>query len=352
MEYTIRRDIQGGEIMDGYTGLGTNEKCTSEGKYPCIRISDLTEMGVLEKPKLKCMSEKHLLRKGDILFARVGDRFFKSYLYDPSDGELAYASFLIRFHIEKDNPKYIQYYALSSCFQQQLHKKCGSSTRNVINASDYQDMPILHPDRKTQDKIVEKIAPAYESYVVANKKEKILDAYVKNWFSYYFGPGKQVGVTELSVLADRKNGLIRKDTKGPVPLFNSGGITGGVHLTMPEEEAILIPKKGSLSRVYFASRPFWASNTMMRILPKKKYDLYFLYCLLHECDLMTLNSDSNVPGIQTDALDHLEIPLYPDELRKQFYMDMKPVFSEIGILRKKQRLLESVFHELCERFFR
>ena len=338
-------------MMEGYVGCGTSEKlCPGDGQ-PCIRISDITEMGQLKKVALSCRGDAPMLEKGDILFARVGNHMFKSYLYDPADGKLSFASFLIRFHIEKDNPKYVQYYALSPRFQTFIQASCAGSTRNVVGARELQAIPLPHTDRADQDAVVEKLAPIYESYAVAYKKEMVLDQYARGRFANLFPTSAQTGTVLLSELAVRKAGKGKKDTGGPVPIYNSGGITGGTFEAMPEKEAILIPKKGSLNNVIYASRPFWASGTMARLLPKEKYDMYFLYCLLRSCNLMLLNSDSNAPGIHPSILDSLALPDYPKELKQQFYMEMEPFFHEIGILRKKQRILQELFYELCGQIF-
>ena len=323
-------------MMEGYVGCGTSEKLHSGDGQPCIRISDITEMGQLKKVALSCHDDAPLLEEGDILFARVGNHMFKSYLYDPADGRVSFASFLIRFHIEKDNPKYIQYYALSPRFQSLLQASCAGSTRNVVGARELQAISLPHTERSAQDAVVEKLAPIYESYAVAYKKERILDQYARDRFACLFPPFAQIGTVLLSELTVRKAGKGKKDTGGPVPIYNSGGITGGTFESMPEKEAILIPKKGSLNNVIYASRPFWASGTMARLLPKEKYDMYFLYCLLRSCNLMLLNSDSNAPGIHPKILDSLELPDYPKELKQQFYTEMEPFFHEIGILRNKK----------------
>ena len=337
--------------MEGYVGCGTSEKLHPGDGQPCIRISDITEMGQLKKVTLSCHDDAPLLEEGDILFARVGNHMFKSYLYDPADGRVSFASFLIRFHIEKDNPKYIQYYALSPRFQSLLQASCAGSTRNVVGARELQAISLPHTERSAQDAVVEKLAPIYESYAVAYKKERILDQYARDRFACLFPPSAQIGTVLLSELTVRKAGKGKKDTGGPVPIYNSGDITGGTFESMPEKEAILIPKKGSLNNVIYASRPFWASGTMARLLPKEKYDMYFLYCLLRSCNLMLLNSDSNAPGIHPKILDSLELPDYPKELKQQFYTEMEPFFHEIGILRKKQRVLQELFYELCSQYF-
>ena len=215
--------------MESYVGCGTSEKLHSGAGQPCIRISDITEMGQLKKVSLACSGDAPILEEGDILFARVGNHMFKSYLYDPADGKLSFASFLIRFHIEKDNPKYIQYYALSSRFQAFIQASCAGSTRNVVGARELQAIPLPHTDRADQDAIVEKLAPVYESYAIAYKKEMILDQYARERFANLFPVSAQVGTVPLSELAVRKAGKGRKDTGGPVPIYNSGGITGGIH---------------------------------------------------------------------------------------------------------------------------
>ena len=337
--------------MDGYTGFGTKEKLTDQGTYRCLRISDLTEMGMVKGTEKTCEDENYLLKEGDILFARVGSHTFKSYRYDPADGPLAYASFLMCFHVEKDNPRYIQYYALSHRFQKQVLAKSSCSTRNVISAKDLQRLPLPHPDRAQQDRIVEILAPVYESYANAYRKEMLLDSYAQECFANRFTPGKQEGYVPLSSLAIRKNGKVRQDAGGPVPIYNSGGVTGGLYESMPEQEAILVPKKGSLNNVFYVSRPFWASITMAILVPKRKEDLYYLYCLLRSCDLMALNADSIAPGIHMEMLDNLLIPVYSEEKKKDFFNDMEPVFSEIGILRKKQRTLRSLFYTLSDQIF-
>lgn len=53
------------------------------------------------------------------MIARTGTQVGKAYLYDPKDGELVFASFLIRFHLDpkKVVPAFIKYYMLSNAYK-------------------------------------------------------------------------------------------------------------------------------------------------------------------------------------------------------------------------------------------
>ena len=70
--------------------------CDTLPRY--IRITDITEEGdYLPKPPVSVESHntRYVLKPGDIVFARTGATTGKTYLYDPKDGQLVYAGFLI-----------------------------------------------------------------------------------------------------------------------------------------------------------------------------------------------------------------------------------------------------------------
>ena len=48
--------------------------------------------------------DDYLLEENDIVFARTGASTGKTYLYNPNDGDLYFAGFLIKFHIKDAVP--------------------------------------------------------------------------------------------------------------------------------------------------------------------------------------------------------------------------------------------------------
>ena len=101
---------------------GMNAAATDfDGKHKYIRITDIDVVTGEFKPDpltspLGDIDEKFRLKVGDIVFARTGASVGKSYLYNPKDGELYYAGFLIKFSITKANPYFIYTLTLKEAY--------------------------------------------------------------------------------------------------------------------------------------------------------------------------------------------------------------------------------------------
>ena len=125
-----------------------------------LRITDINDDGTLNQTDRKSVNDpsatKFMLQEGDIVFARTGNSTGRNYYYDPRDGEFAFAGFLIKFSLDgsKVNPRFIKYYTQSRMYWDWVASFNAGSTRGNINAKTYAQMPILHPERSTQDAIV------------------------------------------------------------------------------------------------------------------------------------------------------------------------------------------------------
>ncbi len=80
-----------------------------------IRITDISEDGYFAPDNLVSVnqenSDQYYLEKGDLVFARTGS-VGKSYLYNPDDGKLVFAGFLIRIRPDENIllPHYLAQY--------------------------------------------------------------------------------------------------------------------------------------------------------------------------------------------------------------------------------------------------
>ena len=95
------------------------------------------------------------LAPGGLVFARTGASVGKSYLYDPSDGDLVYAGFLI--NIEPDpcvlNPYYFAAYAQSREYWNWVASTSMRSGQPGINSQEYAQLPVPVPDMQVQNTI-------------------------------------------------------------------------------------------------------------------------------------------------------------------------------------------------------
>ena len=110
-----------------------------------------------------------------------------------------------------------------------------------------------------------------------------------------------------------KNGRDYKHLgEGQVPVYGSGGIMKYVDEYVYDKPTVLIPRKGSLSNLFYVDTPFWNVDTIFytefdskQICPK------FLFHFLSTQKLEKLNMAGGVPSLTQTILNRLPIPIPP-----------------------------------------
>ena len=117
----------------------------------------------------------------------------------------------------------------------------------------------------------------------------------------------------LKEVARIRNG---KDYKGfgegMIPVYGTGGIMTRIDTAAYEKPSVLIPRKGSLNKLYFVDEPFWTVDTIFYteinedlIAPK------FFYYYLATQHLEELNQAGGVPSLTQTVLNEIRIPVPP-----------------------------------------
>jgi type I restriction enzyme S subunit len=113
-----------------------------------IRITDITKDGRFapETPvSVKgANAGSYYLSEGDLVFARTGASVGKSYLYNPEDGNLVFAGYLIRV---RPNPvklvaSYLAAYVTTGCYWNWVHAMSMRSGQPGINSNEYAQLEI------------------------------------------------------------------------------------------------------------------------------------------------------------------------------------------------------------------
>ncbi len=125
---------------------------------------------------------------------------------------------------------------------------------------------------------------------------------------------------KLGEVAKIKNGKDYKHlNEGEIPVYGSGGIMTYVDQSMYEKESVLLPRKGSIGKIYYVDKPFWNVDTIYYteidtqfILPK------FLYYFLSTQKLESLNCGKGaVPSLTQEILYRIIIPVPPLEVQEE-----------------------------------
>lgn len=148
-----------GDLLEE-TQYGIGEKASDKGKYPILRMGNITSDGRTDFEDLKYIDldekelDKFTLRRGDILFNRTNSAELvgKTAVFD-RDEPFAFAGYLVRARAKKGiSPRYISGYLNSKHGKATLRSMAKSIVGMAnINAREMQTIPILIPDTKSQE---------------------------------------------------------------------------------------------------------------------------------------------------------------------------------------------------------
>lgn len=126
---------------------GLNKSAITNEKYPkYIRITDIDNNGkyLYSNAHVDCLDNNYFLHYGDIVFARTGATTGKNYLYNPRDGQLVFAGFLIKFSADQSKiiPSLLFYYCNTNNFWKYVNICSQRSGQPGLNIDDIQKFKI------------------------------------------------------------------------------------------------------------------------------------------------------------------------------------------------------------------
>ena len=220
---------------------------------------------------------------------------------------------------EKLNNRFLYHYLTNINFIPFLAGK----ERAKLTKAKLQQIPIPIPPLSVQTEIV-RILDALTALTSELTSELILR---QKQYEYYrekllsFDSLEQLnsegGKKKLIDVAKIKNGKDWKHLgKGNIPIYGSGGIMGYVDTYAYDKPTVLIPRKGSITNIFYLEEPFWNVDTIYyteidrsQILPK------YFYHFMKTVDLTKLDTGSGRPSLTQAILN--EIPIFVPSIEEQ-----------------------------------
>ena len=123
----------------------------------------------------------------------------------------------------------------------------------------------------------------------------------------------------LSQVLSIKNGRDYKGfSEGSVPVYGTGGIITYIDRYAYDKPSVLIPRKGSINKLYYVNVPFWTVDTIfyteinVEIIEPK-----FVFYYLQTQHLENLNTAGGVPSLTQAVLNKIRIPLPPLAVQRE-----------------------------------
>jgi len=153
-----------------------------------LRITDITEDGYYSKKDIVSVANpeawKYIMEEGDLVFARTGASVGKTYLYNPNDGVLVFAGFLIRVRTNKDLllPEFFKYQTQTPQYKNWIAANSMRTGQPGINGNEYEEFSFYMPYNNGVSDIPEqrriaKILSGIDRKIEA--EEKVLEKYEK-----------------------------------------------------------------------------------------------------------------------------------------------------------------------------
>ena len=137
---------------------------------------------------------------------------------------------------------------------------------------------------------------------------------------------------KLKDLLQIKNGKDYKEfNQGNIPVYGSGGIITYINKSIYNGESVLLPRKGSLSNIQYASGEFWTVDTIYWTIINKELVLpKFLYYYLSLLDLSKLDSGSTLPSMTFDSYYNIYVFLPSLEIQEHIINMILPIENKIN----------------------
>lgn len=164
---------------------------------------------------------------------------------------------------------------------------------------------------------------------------------MSNWKTYKLGE-----LLEIKYGKDHKH-----LADGNIPLYGSGGIIRYVDTPLYEKESILIPRKGTLSNLFYLNIPFWSVDTMFYTKIKEGNDGKYLYYLLRSMDLASMNVGSAVPSLTTEVLNKVEIKIPDLASQLEIAQILSSLDDKIELLQQMNQTLENIAQAIFKEWF-
>lgn len=157
----------------------------------------------------------------------------------------------------------------------------------------------------------------------------------------------------LSNLMQIKYGKDHKHlADGAYPLYGSGGIMRFVEKPLFEEESILIPRKGTLSNLFYLDQPFWSVDTMFYSKINKELVLpKYLFYTLKTYNLASLNVGSAVPSLTTEVLNEVLVSIPDYSTQTAIAEILSSLDDKIELNNKINQELETLAQTLFKQWF-
>ena len=106
--------------------------------------------------------------------------------------------------------------------------------------------------------------------------------------------------------------------EGDIPVYGTGGYMLSVSEALSnEQDAIGIGRKGTIDKPFVLKAPFWTVDTLFYCIPRKEYDLSFVFDIFQNVNWKAMDESTGVPSLSKAVINKVELFAPDYEEQKQ-----------------------------------
>lgn len=304
---------------------------------------DLEDVKYISREEFEKSTPNAKPKRGDVLFTRVGSNLGHPTIVETDEDLCIFVSLgYLRVNEKIVKNKYIKHWMNTEMFWAQVNSRVKNAPKANLNSSWMREFNISIPPIEVQERIV-KVLDNFDE-ICSDLKIGLPAEMEKRQQQYEYYRDKLLTFDTKSAIILRQTGLIRllqyvygfafvelesvlrirngKDYKhvggGDIPVYGSGGIMAQVNTCIYDKPTVLIPRKGSIDKLYYTEKPFWNVDTIFYTEIDENFTIakYIYYCLQKE-HLEDYNTAGGVPSLTQTVLNKIVIPLPTLEKQKE-----------------------------------
>lgn len=302
---------------------GNKEWYDGEGAMPFVQVADVTdEMNLVVNTKQKISKLAQPMSvyadKNTVLVTLQG-----------SIGRVAitqYGAFVdrtvLKFEKYKEKIDYIFWaYIIKQKFIEEARKAPGGTIKTITKEA-LSNFDLVLPDYKEQMNIG-RYFQNFDHLITLYQHKCEVTKELKKYMLQKMFPQNDKKIPEIRFAGftddweQRKLGEIvevcnGRDYKhldeGDIPVYGTGGYMLSVSEALSEkDDAVGIGRKGTIDNPYILRAPFWTVDTLFYCIPKKAFDLDFVFIIYQHINWKAMDESTGVPSLSKTAINNIEV---------------------------------------------
>ena len=333
-----------GKFFGGLTGKSKEDFVDGNVKfisYVNVYANPALRLDLDDKVRIFPEEKQRTLEYGDVIFTGSSETpeecGFSSVVTKKPKEKFYLNSFCFFFRLDDKSlflPDFLKHLFRSTELRKQIVRAANGVTRFNVSKEKMAKVVVPVPPLAVQQEIV-RILDIFSALTSDLTTDLSSELTLRNkQYEFYrddlLAPCKDTPVKELKDVLTIKNGSDYKSfEEGPIPVYGSGGIISYINKAVYDKPTVLIPRKGSIDKLYYVDKPFWNVDTIFYtiintdlVLPK------YVYYFLSKFHLERLNTAGGVPSLTQAVLNKIKMPVPSLTVQKRI-VDVLDNFEKI-----------------------